>query len=204
MIATGVLGSARKGGKSPAPLLPGRSSSVLSSLGLQFDPYDHTPLPSRILTTGAAANFPSVANLVGDIFNAPVFVPNTQVDSAQIVPHRNTPVQGFVARAAVGSSYVARWVWGKERGGAGVLSVFEDEVKRLLRKRWVSTGGLPLRTNVNAPGVVLSGLNFGGGSGANSGSSSQRFGLGTTVFVEEEEDKEVKLFVHWSEDKLKL
>jgi xylulokinase len=166
----------------------------LSSLGLPFDPYDHIPLPSRILTTGAAANFPSVANLVGDIFNAPVFVPNTQVDSAQVVPHRNAPAQGFVARAALGSSYVARWIWGKE-WGAGGLSVFEDEMKRLLGKRWVATGGMPLRTNVNAPGVVLAGLNIGGGSGANSGSSTPygpRSGLGATVFVEEEEDEELE------------
>jgi len=136
-----------------------------------------------------------VANLVGDIFNAPVFVPNTQVDSAQVVPHRNAPAQGFVARAALGSSYVARWVWGKE-WGAGGLSVYEDEVKRLLGKRWVATGGMPLRTNINAPGVILSGLNLGGGSGANSGSSTPygpRSGLGTTVFVEEEEDEELEL-----------
>jgi len=81
MIATGLLGSGRKGGVSPqTPPLPGRSSSVLSSLGLLFDPYDHTPLPTRVLVTGAAANFPSVANLVGDMFNAPVFMPHTQVD----------------------------------------------------------------------------------------------------------------------------
>ena len=206
MISTGLLGSARKGGISPAPPLPGRSSSVLSSLGLPFDPYDHTPLPSRVLATGAAANFPSVANLVGDIFNAPVFVPNTQVDSAQVVPHRNAPAQGFVARAALGSSYVARWVWGKE-WGAGGLSVFEDEVKRLLGKRWVATGGMPLRTNVNAPGVVLSGMNLGGGSGANSGSSTPygpRSGLGNTVFVEEEEDEELELERQRQNDRLGL
>jgi xylulokinase len=194
MISTGLLGSARKGGISPAPPMPGRSSSVLSSLGLPFDPYDHTPLPSRILATGAAANFPSVANLVGDIFNAPVFVPSTQVDSAQVVPHRNAPAKGFAARAALGSSYVARWVWGKE-WGAGGLSVFEDEMKRLLGKRWVATGGVPLRTNVNAPGVIMAGLNVGGSSGANSGTSTPygtRSGLGATVFVEEEEDEELE------------
>jgi xylulokinase len=174
--------------------MPGRSSSVLSSLGLPFDPYDHIPLPSRVLTTGAAANFPSVANLVGDIFNAPVFMPNTQIDSAQVVPHRNAPAKGFVARAALGSSYVARWVWGKE-WGAGGLSVFEDEMKRLLGKRWVATGGMPLRTNVNAPGIIMAGLSIGGGSGANSGTSTpygSRSGLGATVFVEEEEDEELE------------
>jgi xylulokinase len=151
-------------------------------------------LPSRILTTGPAANFPSVANLAGDIFNAPVFMPNTQVDSAQVVPHRNAPAQGFAARAALGCSYVARWVWSKE-WGAGGLSVFEDEVKRLLGKRWVATGGMPLRTNVNAPGVSIVGLGIGGGSGANSGTSTPygaRSGLGTTVFVEEDEDEELE------------
>lgn len=197
MIATGLLGSARKGGVSPGPPLPGRSSSVMSSLGLSFDPYDHIPLPSRVLATGAAANFPSVANLVGDIFNAPVFVPNTQVDSAQVVPHRNAPAQGYPGRAALGGSYVARWVWGRE-WGAGGLSVFEDEMKRLLGKRWVSTGGVPLRTNVNGATSITAGLTVGGSSGANSGSSTpyghpgSRSGLGATVFVEEDEDEELE------------
>ena len=121
-------------------------------------------------------------------------MPNTQIDSAQVVPHRNAPAKGFVARAALGSSYVARWVWGKE-WGAGGLSVFEDEMKRLLGKRWVAMGGMPLRTNVNAPGIVMAGLSVGGGSGANSGTSTpygSRSGLGATVFVEEEEDEELE------------
>lgn len=202
MLAMGLLGPARKGGISPGPS-PGpaatssRQSSILSALGLPFDPYDHTPLPTRILSLGAAANFPSVANLVGDVFNAPVFVPNTQVDSAQVSPHRNAPAHGFPGRAALGGSYVARWLWGRD-SGVGGLSVFEDEMKRLLMKRWVSTGGLPLRTQVNGSvgaggGLVAGG---GGGSGANSGTSTPygggRSGLGATVFVEEEEDEELE------------
>jgi xylulokinase len=201
MTATGLLRPCTtrvRGGvaQTPSPSLPGRSSSVMSSLGLPFDPYDFTPLPARILATGAATNFPSVANLVGDVFNAPVFVPTTQVDSAQVVPHRNAPASGFPGRAALGGAYIARWVWGKERvgspagSGAGRgLGGFEDEMRRLLGKRWIATGGLPLRTNVN--GAV------GGtaGSGANSGSSTpyghgpSRSGLGSTVFVEEDEDE---------------
>ena len=140
MMSTGVLGSSRKTGVSPTPPLPGRSANGLSSLGVPFDPYDYAPLPSRILTTGAAANFPSVANLVGDVFNAPVFVPLTQVDSAQVVPHRNAPAQGYPSRAALGAAYIARWVWGREWGSGG-LGVFEDEMKRLLGKHWVATGG---------------------------------------------------------------
>ncbi|TFK37723.1 hypothetical protein BDQ12DRAFT_607042 [Crucibulum laeve] len=197
MIATGVLGTQRKIA-SQSPPLAGRSSSVLSSLGLPFDPYDHTPLPTRVVATGAAANFPSVSNLVGDIFNAPVFVPSTQVDSAQVVPHRNAPAQGYPGRASLGGAYVARWVWGREWGTGG-LGVFEDEMRRLLGKRWVATGATPLRTNINGVSSGLTNLAVPGGSGANSGAStpyghpSQRSGLGNTVFVEEDEDEEIEL-----------
>lgn len=241
MLATGVLGSGspRKSvgagvsgssaqSQTPPPFI-GRSStpststtssssssSIPSSLGIPFDPYDHTPLPARIISTGAAANFPSVSNLVGDVFNAPVFVPNTQVDSAQVVPHRNAPAQGFPGRAALGGAYVARWVWGRE-WGAGGLGVYEDEIRRLLQKRWIATGGTPLRTNVGGVSAGMSGAGAGAGSagllglvsgaagvvaganagasgsGANSGSSTpfgSRSGVGATVFEEDEDELE--------------
>ncbi|KAF8968470.1 D-xylulose kinase [Flammula alnicola] len=184
MISTGVLGTSRKASVSPTPPpFSGRTNSALSSLGLSFDPYDHSPLPTRILATGAAANFPSVANLVGDIFNAPVFVPLTQIDSAQVVPHRNAPAQGYPSRVALGGAYLARWVWSREWGTGG-LGVFEDEMKRLLGKRWVSTGGTLLRSNINGATSAVTGL--GGSSGANSGTSTpyghpgSRLGLGNT------------------------
>jgi len=192
MISTGVLGS-RKSGVSPTPPLSGRTSSSLSSLGLPFDPYDHAPLPSRILATGAAANFPSIANLVGDLFNSPVFIPLTQIDSAQIVPHRNAPAQGYPSRASIGSAYLARWIWSRE-WGAAPLGVFEDEMRRLLGKRWIATGGTLLRSNINGVTSTIAGHTP--GSGANSGTStpfghpSTRSTLGNTVFVEEEEDDE--------------
>ena len=196
IIATGVTGS-RKSGVSPTPPpLSGRSNSVLSSLGLPFDPYDHTLLPSRILATGAAANFPSIANLVGDIFNAPVFIPLTQIDSAQVVPHRNAPAQGYPSRASIGSAYVARWIWSREWGTGG-LGVFEDEVRRLLGKRWIATGGTLFRSNVN--GVISTISGHAPGSGANSGTSTpfghpnSRSTLGSTVFVEEDEDEELAI-----------
>lgn len=186
MIATGVLG-AKKTGVTQTPPLAGRPTSVLSSLGLPFDAYDASPLPSRMITTGAAANFPSIANLVGDIFNAPVFVPTTQVDSAQISPHRNAPAKGYPSRAAIGGAYVARWVWGRECGMGG-LNIFEDEIKRLLGKRWVATGNMPLRTNINGATTLAP------GSGANSGTSTPFKNPGprsslATVFVEEEEEE---------------
>ena len=197
MIATGVLGPSGRGRgnfvQQQIPI-PGRPQSVLSSLGLPFDPYDYQPLPGRILATGAAANFPAVANLVGDVFNAPVFIPNTQVDSAQVVPHRNAPAQGYPSRAAIGAAYIARWVWGRESSGGGNgrgLGGFEEEIRRLLGKRWVASGGTPVRTNVN--GVVgPSAMAIGGGSGGNSGASTpygSRSGLGATIFVEEDEDE---------------
>lgn len=200
MISTGVLGSNinRNRGNvqtpGPSPVAASAPSTRATSLGLSFDPYDHSPLPARILVTGAAANFPSVANLVGDVFNAPVFMPNTQVDSAQVVPHRNAPAGGFPSRASLGGAYFARWIWGKERssasGGSGTgrgLGGFEEEIRRLHGKRWVAFGGMPLRTNVNGP------LGGNGGSGANSGTSTPyghpRSGLGSTVVVEEEEEE---------------
>jgi xylulokinase len=198
MISTGVLGSPRKTSVSPTPPLSGRSSNGLSSLGVPFDPYDYAPLPSRILATGAAANFPSVSNLVGDVFNAPVFVPLSQVDSAQVVPHRNAPAQGYPSRASLGAAYVARWVWGREWGSGG-LGVFEDEVKRLLGKRWVATGGTLLRTNVNGATSTIGFGALGGGSGGNSGASTPyghpggRLALGNTVFAEEDEDEALEM-----------
>ncbi|KAI0269661.1 actin-like ATPase domain-containing protein [Russula aff. rugulosa BPL654] len=149
-----------------------------SGLGLSFDPYDSSTLPARILATGAAINFPAVASLVSELFNAPVFVPTTQLDSAQITPHRNAPAKGYPGRAALGGAYVARWVWGKERGtGRGS---FEEEVRRLLAKRWVASGGTPLRTHIGGETPA--------GSGANTPYNARRTGFGAAVLEEEEED----------------
>lgn len=204
---------------------PSSTAVTNSALGINFDPYDHTPLPSRIISTGAAANFPSISNLVGDVFNAPVYVPSTQVDSAQVIPHRNTPVTGFPGRAALGGAYVARWIWSREwasgslsSGAVGAtgrgLGVFEDEMRRLLQKRWVATGGVPLRTHVgpvpaglaastsamSGGGTHLLGAAVGAGSGpggggpssgANSGTSTpfgSRSGVGVALIEVDEEN----------------
>ena len=50
--------------------------------------------------------------------------------------------------------------------------VFEDEVKRLLGKRWVATGGALLRTNVNGATSTVWFCALGDGSGGNSGAST--------------------------------
>ncbi|KAI0690374.1 actin-like ATPase domain-containing protein [Cytidiella melzeri] len=196
MIASGVLGTSASRSRTTnnttsSPIssqqqLQKRSNNS-NNMGLPFDPYDYIPLPSRILATGAATNFPSIANLVGDAFNAPVLVPTTQIDAAQVVPHRNAPPAGFPARAALGGAYVARWVWGKERGtpaGTG-RGGFEEEVRRLLSKRWTSSGGVPLRTGTN---VQVSGSMPGSGTSTPYGHGGLS-GLGTNVLVEVDEEE---------------
>jgi xylulokinase len=196
MSATGALGAAVGRARGSSSLVnssaaaspgPGQRTGTpaigtlgapSSGLGLSFDPYDSSSLPARILSTGAAINFPAVAMLVSELFNAPVFVPTTQLDSAQITPHRNAPAKGYPGRAALGGAYVARWVWGKERGtGRGS---FEEEVRRLLAKRWVTSGGTPVRTHIGGETPV--------GSGANTPYGARRTGFGAAVLEEEEED----------------
>ncbi|KAJ7102736.1 hypothetical protein C8R44DRAFT_945498 [Mycena epipterygia] len=200
MLATGVLARAPTAAASAASSLSASISSIptrstimrpappiSSALGLAFDPYDSAPLPTRVLATGAAANFPSVANLVCDVFNAPVFVPTTQIASAQTAPHRNAPAPGCPSRAALGAAYVARWVWGREwgvGGNAGSGFSFEEEVRRLLGKRWVGTGGVPLRASLLAPPGTAP------GSGTSTPFSRAPSVRAANALLEEEEDEE--------------
>lgn len=180
-----------------------------SGLSLNFDPYSTTPLPRRVVATGAAANFPSIVNLLGDVFNAPIYVPSTQLDSAHAVAptvpipgapagssestakyaaaHRNAPAPGCTSRAALGGAYLARWVWGRERAAhSGGALTFEDEVRRLLTRRWNATVGLAQRKQ--------------GSSGSGTPSPAPylqhpRSSLGASVLVEEEEEEEEELIV---------
>ena len=175
LVTSSAAASPGPGGRTGTPAI-GQLGAPSSGLGLSFDPYDSSSLPARILATGAAINFPAVASLVSELFNAPVLVPTTQLDSAQITPHRNAPAKGYPGRAALGGAYVARWVWGKERSmGRGS---FEEEVRRLLAKRWVTSGCTPIRTHIGGETPA--------GSGANTPYGSRRFGA--AVLEEEEED----------------
>ncbi|KAJ7026949.1 D-xylulose kinase [Mycena alexandri] len=215
MLATGVLARAPPTAAHPAAStlsttalaasaalssIPTRSATlrpappVSAALGLAFDPYDAAPLPTRILATGAAANFPSVANLVCDVFNAPVFVPATQIASAQSAPHRNAPAGGCPSRAALGSAYVARWVWGREwgvgaAGASGGGGGFEDDVRRLLGKRWAATGGVPLRASLHAP-AHGPGTGTAPGSGASTPFTRPVAARAANVLLEEDEEDE--------------
>ncbi|KAJ6456637.1 hypothetical protein C8R47DRAFT_188189 [Mycena vitilis] len=77
--------------------------------------YDTAPLPTRIVSLGGR-----LANLVEDVFNAPVFVSHTQR-----------------AFAGEGGAYIARWVWGRKRAAPTTLG-FEEDRRRLLAKRWAA------------------------------------------------------------------
>jgi xylulokinase len=57
---------------------------------------------------------------------------------------------------------------------------FEEEVRRLLSKRWVTSGGTPIRTHIGGETPV--------GSGANTPYGNRRTGFGAAVLEEEEED----------------
>ncbi|TFK98058.1 hypothetical protein BDV98DRAFT_573408 [Pterulicium gracile] len=172
------------------------------ALGLPFDPYDPAPLPSRIVCTGAAANFPSIVNLLGDIFNSAVYVPNSQVEVAQVAPFRNS----VTARASIGGAWIARWAWLRERGERGVAQTgqlaaggFEEDVKRLLVKSWANGGlrapgsqgtGSSLSsvhpTATGAPGLKPPGSGSSTPSYAASGSVRSR--LGQSVLIEDDEE----------------
>ncbi|KAJ4490148.1 hypothetical protein J3R30DRAFT_3693685 [Lentinula aciculospora] len=122
IIASGVQGTVTNANGED-----GTASSAMpnpfASLGLPFNPYTAAPLPRRVICTGAAANFPSVANVVGDAFNAAIYVPASQVDSAQArSAHRNTPAKGYSSRASLGGAMIGRWVWGRDQAGPSSAS----------------------------------------------------------------------------------
>ncbi|KAH7868927.1 uncharacterized protein C8R40DRAFT_1060708 [Lentinula edodes] len=190
IVANGVQGTASMNGEGGSAAL----SNPFASLGLSFNPYTSTPLPRRVICTGAATNFPSVANLVGDAFNATIYVPASQVDSAQVVgnAHRNAPAKGYFSRASLGGAMLGRWVWGREQNGPSSASnsgrgspnwgSSNEEMRRLHARRWTMSGGVWARTNVNPPisnttPTVTSGLGF----------PPRGTGLSPSLVLEEEE-----------------
>lgn len=134
-------------------------------------------LPDRILCTGAAANFPSIANILCDVFGRRVYVGMSQVDSAQISAHRNAPARGFPGRAAFGCALVARWAWSNQTNS--LPKILEDAVPKrapfealthaVHAERWDKSGGTWARTNVSA------------GTGANTPTRQSSFQSGPTT-----------------------
>ncbi|KAG8843248.1 hypothetical protein FRB96_004214 [Tulasnella sp. 330] len=158
------------------------SMSLLAyRMGVCFDPYDKDLCPSRIIAIGSAANFPSIVALIGDVFNAPVFVPTgAPIQSANspnpmklehsptrgtnpsspenLGPHTPSPSR---CNAALGGAYTARWAWRRHAKPDEKFGSFEEEITGLLKKKWMS------------PAM------FGAGGGSNGlGGSTPGFGLG--------------------------
>jgi len=157
---------------------------VVDSIGLKFDPYDTANLPRRILATGSACTFPSVVGLLGDVFNAPVLIPNSHVE-------QSTPdVQRLpsAARAALGAAYIARWGWRKTSRPDEKHASFEDEVRWLMTKKWTIAGNGPATSGGNRSRSVSA-----PGSAPGPGSYKHlqaKSGLAATSFAEEDEDEE--------------
>lgn len=155
---------------------------MVDGIGVKFDPYDTANLPRRVLATGSACSFPSVVSLLGDVFNAPVLIPNSLVE--QTAEHHKLP---STARAALGAAYVARWGWRKTSRPDEKHASFEDEVRWLMNKRRTVAGNGPATggnrsRSASAPGTAP-------------GPSSHKYlhaksGLAASSFAEEDEDEE--------------
>lgn len=177
-----------------------RSNQVVDSLGVKFDPYDTTNLPRRILATGSASTFPSVVGLLGDVFNAPVLIPNSSIESSAAsnkeASQTNSPSTSSTSantgpsRAALGAAYVARWGWRKASRPDEKHASFEDEIRWIMTKKWTVAGNGPATgagnrsRSVSAPGTAP-----GGGSYMHHQIHSKS-GLASSSFAEEDEDEE--------------
>lgn len=160
-----------------------RSSQVVDTIGLKFDPYDTANLPRRILATGSACTFPSVVGLLGDVFNAPVLIPNSLVEQSTAEVSKLP----FTARPALGAAYVARWGWRKASRPDEKHPSFEDEVRWLMTKKSTVAGNGPATSggnrsrSVSAPGTA---------PGPSSKYLHAKSGLAASSFAEEEEEEE--------------
>ncbi|KAF8918671.1 hypothetical protein CPB85DRAFT_1280794 [Mucidula mucida] len=139
-------------GSTPTPPTKAPIGAMTLPPPLPFDTIT-SHLPSRLLCTGAAANFPSIANVLCDVFGRRVYVGMSQIDSAQISPHRNAPARGFPGRAALGCALVARWAYGhadtEAQDSGPSRGPFEAAVHAVHAARWESSGGTWARTNVS-------------------------------------------------------
>jgi xylulokinase len=163
---------------------PVRSSQAAESIGLRFDPYDTTNLPRRILATGSACTFPSVVGLLGDVFNAPVLIPNSLVEQSTAEASKLP----YTARPALGAAYVARWGWRKTSRPDEKHPSFEDELRWLMTKKSTVAGNGPATSGGNRSRSVSA-------PGTAPGPSSHKYlhaksGLAASSFAEEDEEEE--------------
>lgn len=124
-----------------------------------LDLHDSSHLPRRILAVGAAAAFPSIVNLVGDVFNAEVLVSDVLLDGARRAvdggwfaataasamspggagPGVNVAEGAGLALSggsgATGSAYLARWAWRRLVRPDETNGTFEADVRATLSRR---------------------------------------------------------------------
>ncbi|KAH7100342.1 hypothetical protein BKA62DRAFT_706733 [Auriculariales sp. MPI-PUGE-AT-0066] len=120
-----------------------------------LDLHDSSHLPRRIYAVGAAASFPSIVNMVGDIFNTEVVVSDSLLDGARravdggwysataasamspggaaITEGAGLALSG--GSGAIGSAYLARWAWRRLVRPDETAGSFENEVRATLARR---------------------------------------------------------------------
>lgn len=131
--------------------------------GTFFNPYDRELCPHKIVAIGSAANFPSIVSMIGDMFNARVYVPtgspnlgagpstpkvenspggaNSAATYSPVNLGPNTPSPSRF-NGALGSAFAARWAWRRAVKPEEKFASFEEEVRSLLKKKWTVTSAL--------------------------------------------------------------
>lgn len=124
-----------------------------------LDLHDSSHLPRRIYAVGAAATFPSIATMVGDIFNTEVLVSESLLEGARraveggwysataagALSPGGASSSGSVTEGAglalsggagaTGSAYLARWAWRRLVRPDESAGSFENEIRALLLRR---------------------------------------------------------------------
>ncbi|KAG8999838.1 hypothetical protein FRB94_005896 [Tulasnella sp. JGI-2019a] len=176
--------------------------------GVCFDPYDKDLCPSKIIAIGSAANFPSIVALIGDVFNAPVFVPTgaplQSANSPNPMKLEHSPIKGSSpenfgphtptpsrCNAALGGAYTARWAWRRQAKPEEKFSSFEEEITGLLKKRWMSPSMFGASGGPNGiPGASLSpGFGLGLSNSTVGYPQPKRSGLASSVYSSNEIDE---------------
>ncbi|KAG8969322.1 hypothetical protein FRC03_003423 [Tulasnella sp. 419] len=183
------INTASKKKKTPTSLLAYR-------MGWAFDPYDTANLPSKLIVVGSVGNFPSVVSLVADVFNSPVYVPSgaaPSVTSTPATPKADASPGGRLSpilptdpatspadarsAAAMGGAYNARWAWRRSVRPEDFNGSFEDEIRGLLKKRWVAAQKAAASITLPVPSLL---------SPVGGYPQPKRSGLSSSVYVEEE------------------
>lgn len=143
------------------------SSSSPTSSSLPFSPYTSAPLPKRIFATGSASYFPSIVNVVGEVFNCPVFVPQSVLEEGVVWAGLVTALQQGGSSSAGGGGEESN----KEEGNVGGDDSSSSSDVGMLN---AALARIPSRAGMGAAYLARWGYKrvSGGGAGLNSSSIS--------------------------------